>query len=409
MPAFTYQAIDARTGRKRAGRIEGLNPEQAILKLKSQQLFPVRLELEKPPGFARKRPTLIGTWSRPQLRDRIHFIRQLAALVKAGVPLVRSLELIGRQASTSTWRAMTAGLADSIRNGLRFSEALEQWPAAFDHSDVNLVKAGEAAGRLDECLERLIGFHEKTDRLRSRVRAALIYPVVVGMVATGIVAALLVFVVPRFEAVFAGLLRGEPLPGLTRAVIATGRFTHDQAGALGVTLGAAMVAAIAVLRTPAGRRVRDRMVLGLPLLGDLALKASIARFARTLGVLLASGVPILAALRIARETADNTVVAQALARAEERVEGGEPLSAPLVAAHLFPPLVTGLIEVGEESGGLPEMLGHIAEAYDQEVDRAVETITALLEPLLIIFMAVVVGTVVISLFLPIVRIIQLLG
>lgn len=161
---------------------------------------------------------------------------------------MRSLELIGRQASTSTWRTMTAGLADSIRNGLRFSEALEQWPAAFDHNDVNLVKAGEAAGRLDECLERLIGFHEKTDRLRSRVRAALIYPVVVGMVATGIVAALLIFVVPRFEAVFA------VAPGRAAAGSHPGSLAVQPGGsltiALGVTLGAAMVAAIAVLRTP---------------------------------------------------------------------------------------------------------------------------------------------------------------
>lgn len=408
MPTYAYRAIDARTGREQRGRIDGPTPEQAVLKLKTQQLYPFQID---PAGSAAPEaaPARRG-WIRGSRREeRLHFTRQMAALLRAGVPLLRALELIARQDHRPHWRSVVLSLGDSIQSGRSFSDALRREPRIFDLRFVSIVKAGEAAGRLDECLDRLAGLQEKSERLRRRVQAASIYPAVVGTVAAGIVTALMVFVVPRFESVFSGLLRGEPLPLLTRGVIASARFLQIHALAVSLALAVLGAGLFLVLQTPRGRCHWDALLLRVPLLGDLCLKAAIARFSRTLGVLLNSGVPILTALEIAGTTADNERVDAALQATRGRVAAGEPLSRPLIAARLFPPLLTGLIEVGEESGRLPEMLDQVADIYDAEVDRAVDAVTALLEPALIVFMAMVVGTVVIALFLPIVKVIQSLA
>lgn len=408
MPTYTYRAIDGRTGREQRGRVEGPNPDQAILKLKTQQLFPFQIDAE--PATALETGVRRRGWMRGVRREeRLHLTRQLAALLRAGVPLVRALELIARQDHRPDWRAVVLALAESIRAGRSFSESLRREPRIFDLRFVSIVKAGEVAGRLDQCLDRLAGLQEKSERLCRRVQAASVYPAVVGTVAAGIVTALMVFVVPRFESVFAGLLRGEALPLLTRSVIAIARFMQEHFLGLGLAVTGFSVALTSILRTPRGRRFWDDTMLRVPLLGDLCLKASIARFSRTLGVLLTSGVPILSALEIAGTTAGNERVAAILQVARGRVEAGEPLSRPLSGSRQFPPLLIGLLEVGEESGGLPEMLQQVADIYDAEVDRAVDAVTAVLEPVLIVFMAAAVGTVVVALFLPIVKIIQSLG
>jgi type IV pilus assembly protein PilC len=216
-------------------------------------------------------------------------------------------------------------------------------------------------------------------------------------------------VVPKFEAVFASLLKGQPLPGLTAGVLAVGRFLQDHALAVGALPAVAGFGAWCLLRNTAVRRVRDRALLATPGFGGLATKAAVARFSRTLGTLLAAGVPILAALRITRETGDNLRIADVLATVHDRIEAGESFAGPLAAARVFPELVPSMIEVGEETGALPEMLGRIADTYEEEVDTAVAGLTALIEPLTIATMAVVVGTIVIAMFLPIVRIIQTLA
>lgn len=408
MPTFFYRAIEGATGRERSGEIEAPHVDQAILKLRARELHPFEVRLGRPPRSALLAWAVAGR-RRGWRRERLHFTRQLSALLRAGVPLVTALELMGRQRHPAGWRSVLTALVESLRNGRSFSDALRAQAGIFDGRYVSIVKAGEVSGRLDHCLERLAALQEKSDRVRRRVQAATLYPAVVAVVAVGIVAALMVFVIPRFEAVFAGLLQGQPLPGLTRAVIGVARFFQGHGLATGLVGAGSVLAVEGLRRTRRGRRAWDHALLRLPLLGDLCLKAAIARFTRTLGALLMAGVPILDALEIAGTTTGNAHMEEVLRGARGRVESGEPLSAPLVAAGCFPSVMTGLIQVGEESGGLPEMLEHVADAFDAEVDQAVDTVTALLEPALIVGMAGVVGAVVAALFLPIVKVIQTLG
>jgi type IV pilus assembly protein PilC len=409
MPIFLYRAIEDSSGRERSGEVEAPQREQAILKLRARRLHPFEVEPARAGGRWTDRWSG-ARWLRPAWRrERLHFTRQAAALLRAGVPLITALELMARQDHASGWRELLSRLAESLRNGRSFSTALGEEAGVFDQRDVSMIRAGEVAGRLDQCLDRLAALQEKAEKLQRRVQAATLYPAVVTVVAVGIMVALMVFVIPRFEAVFAGLLQGQSLPALTRAVIGVARFFQDHGGAVAVAAGGLAIAANLARRTPRGRLGWDCALLGLPVVGDLCLKAAIARFARTLGALLSAGVPILSALDIAQAATGNQRVAAVLRKARDRVEAGEPLSAPLLAAGLFPPLMTGLIQVGEETGGLPEMLDHVADAYDTEVDRAADTFTALLEPALIVGMAGAVGTVVAALFLPIVKVIQTMG
>jgi type IV pilus assembly protein PilC len=421
MPRFAYTAIEPGSGRECHGAVAGTSREQAAAELKARGLAPTSLALlaeipretasgvPSPPGASR-RPDLGRTLfpSRPALSRRrlTLFTRQLATLVKAGIPLVRALEVLARPERNPAVKAVIAGLAEAIRAGGNFSDGLQQYPGTFDPLYVNMVRAGEAGGVLDTVLDRLARFMEKAERLRARVKAALTYPVIILVVAGGIVAGLLAFVVPKFEQVFSGLLKGRPLPPLTRGVMGAGDFmSHHFLAAAGLALvlwfGLGMFR-----RTRPGTRLMDWLLLKSPLVGDLLLKAAIARFTRTFGALLASGVPMLDALVITRDTSGNVHVAAALKSVHDRVKGGETVARPMEATALFPGLVTSMIEIGEETGALSDMLGRIADAYDEEVDNAVSVLTAFIEPVLIVIMAAVVGVVVIALFLPIVTIIQ---
>lgn len=325
------------------------------------------------------------------------------------MPLVRALEALARQQRQRTFRAMLEALADAIRGGGTFSDGLARAGPPFDPLYVNMVKAGEAAGVLGVVLERLALLMEKRERIKGRVRAAMTYPVVIMMVALAIVAALMVFIVPRFQGIFDGLLKGQPLPPLTLAVLGLSHFLRRHALWAAILPVAAGVLGRLLVKTEKGRRARDLVALRLPLLGPLLLKATIVRFARTLGTLLAGGVPILAALTITRHTAGNSHVAWAIRRVYDRVKEGDTIAAPLRAAGVFPDVMTGMVEVGEETGALPEMLTRVADAYEEEVDAAVAGLTSILEPVMIVAMAIVVGIIVVALFLPIVRIVQLLS
>jgi type IV pilus assembly protein PilC len=271
-----------------------------------------------------------------------------------------------------------------------------------------MIKAGEAGGRLDVVLERLAHHLEKTGRIKARVQSAMTYPVIIMVVAVGIVAGLMAFVVPKFEKIFTGMLKGAPLPALTQGVLGASRLVQEH---WLYALGAAVLAGGCgrwLLRTDAGARAFDRLLLRLPVLGGLFLKTSVARFSRTLGTMLASGVPILQALQLTRDACGNRVIAGDIDRVHRRVREGEGVARPLAATGVFPPVVAGMIEVGEETGTLPAMLARIADLYDEEVDNAVAGLTSLLEPVMIVLMAVIVGIIVIALFLPIIRIIQLM-
>lgn len=337
------------------------------------------------------------------------FLRQLAVLVRAGVPLLRALEALGRQAPANGLRAVIERLAAAVRAGRSLSEQMTQEARVFSLVEIGMVRAGEAGGTLAPVLARVATRRDQAQRLRRRLRSATAYPLLVMLVAAAIVAGLLLFVVPRFQEIFATQLRGQPLPALTQAVISTALFLRTNAVA-GV---AGSVAGMAALRwfagTVRGRRWRDQLALRLPVVGPLCRRLAVAGFARTLGSSLESGVALLPALALARDTAGNVVLSRALSGVMARVKSGDGLAGPLRAIPAFQGMPADMIEVGEESGALPEMLNRVAEIHEDEVDAALTTLLTLIEPALIVTMAVVVGTLVIALFLPIVRIIQLLG
>jgi type IV pilus assembly protein PilC len=334
------------------------------------------------------------------------FTRQLATLVKAGMPILRSLEVLARQEKRLPFKAVIEDIADAIRSGGNFSDGLSANGRVFDRLYVNMVKAGEAGGVLDTVLERLAVFMEKAQKIAGKVKAAMIYPIIIVCVALAIVSVLMVFVVPKFQDIFSGLLKGQPLPALTQGLMDVSNFMkHHYLLAIGGAIGA-WIAFKLFSKTRFGRRVLDWLLIHMPIMGDLFLKAAIARFTRTFGTLLASGVPILQALIITRDTSGNVHVANAINVVHDRVKEGDNVAKPLESTHIFPGMVTSMIEVGEETGALPDMLTRIADTYDEEVDNAVAGLTSIIEPIMIVFMAVMVGTIVIALFLPLVSIIQ---
>lgn len=429
MPTFTYSAIEATSGREREGTIESGSAELATAALKARGLAPMSLVERSQAttaqssawpasgaqssaadagrsGSTRKGKAALAFGRVISAKGLALFTRQLATLVKAGMPLLRCLEVLGRQERSPAFRAVLEEMAEVVRSGGTFSEGLQRRPKIFDRLYVNMVKAGEAGGVLDTALERLARFMEKSERIKGKIKSAMTYPVIVMVLAAAIVAGLMVMVVPKFEQIFAGLLKGQPLPVLTRGVMAVSYFVQHNIIATLVLAFLAYGSFALLGKTDRGERGLDWLRLKLPVLGELFLKAAVARFTRTFGTLLASGVPILQALTITRETAGNRQVAAAVGIVHERVKGGDSVARPLEATAIFPGMVTSMIEVGEETGSLPEMLARIADTYDDEVDNAVAGLTSIIEPLMIVFLALLVGTIVIALFLPIVSIIQ---
>lgn len=334
------------------------------------------------------------------------FTRQLATLVKAGMPILRGLEVLARQERRPAFRVVVEDIAEVIRSGGSFSDGLAAHGRVFDRLYINMVKAGEAGGVLDIVLDRLAVFMEKSGKIAGKVKAAMIYPVIIICVAAAITGVLIAFVVPKFEEIFSGLLKGQPLPALTQVLLTVSGVLQSHfllviSGFLALGIGLMVFA-----RVRWGRRLADWALIRAPLLGDLYLKAAIARFTRTFGTLLASGVPILHALIITRDTSGNLHVANAVDVVHNRVKEGDNIARPLESTAVFPGMVTSMIEVGEETGALPVMLARIADTYDDEVDNAVAGLTAIIEPVMIVIMAVMVGTIVIALFLPLVSIIE---
>ncbi len=337
------------------------------------------------------------------------FTRQLATLVKAGMPIMRSLEVLARQEKRPAFKAVIEDCADTIRSGGNFSDGLAGHPKAFDRLYVNMVKAGEAGGVLQTVLERLAVFTEKAVKIRAKIVSAMVYPAIISCVAGGIMGVLMVWVVPKFQEVFFTMLKGKPLPALTSFVV--GIADALRKNLLMVIAGAAVlfVAFWLFKRSRIGTKINHWLLLHLPVLGDLFLKASVARFTRTFGTLLASGVPILQALIITRDTSGNVHIANALNVVHDRVKEGDSVAKPLEGTHIFPGMVTSMIEVGEETGALPDMLVRIADNYDEEVDNAVGALTSIIEPVMIVLMAVGVGIIVIAMFLPMVELIKSLS
>jgi type IV pilus assembly protein PilC len=424
MPRYTYVALDAR-GQESTGLVEAGSTNEAIGQLRQAGYFPTSVYEEgkgggpdgkatrkaakaaRPAktGFAHKEITL---FQRKTVKPKILmiFTRQLATLVDSGLPLLRGLNVLAKQERDPVLKKTINKLADGVQGGGTFSESLAQHPRIFNNLYVNMVKAGELGGVLELVLSRLAEFQEKAAKIKNKVVAAMVYPVIVVVLAITILSFLLVFIVPKFEAIFHDMLGNKPLPAVTRFVIGTSRFVQ---GHWLVLLGAiiALVAAYRFAnRTTRGRWTIDRIKLRLPLFGDVIRKTAISRFSRTLGTLVTSGVPILQALHITRETAGNTIIADAISRVHDRVKEGESIVQPLEASGAFPPMVISMIDVGEETGQLPDMLLKVADVYDDEVDNSVAAMTAALEPIMIVFLALIVGTIVIALFMPLISIIS---
>src|SRR5947207_5794453 len=423
MARFTYIALDSR-GQESTGLVEASTTNEAIGELRRAGYFPThvyeegavavaqpktKVKKEKAPRAERKIGSKnIVLFQKKTVKPRVLmiFTRQLATLIDAGLPLLRGLNVLAKQEKDSVLKNTINKLADSVQSGSTFSEGLAQHPRIFNDLYVNMVKAGELGGVLEVVLTRLAEFQEKAQKIKNKVVAAMVYPVIVLVLALGIMTFLLVFIVPRFEAIFHDMLGDKPLPGITLFVIGISQFMQNHWAILLGAVVAIIVGYKISARTRGGRAVLDRIKLRAPLFGDLIRKTAISRFSRTLGTLVTSGVPILQALTITRETAGNRVIARAISQVHDRVKEGDSIMQPVEAIGAVPPMVISMIDVGAQAAQLPEMLLKIAEVYDDEVDNSVAAITSLLEPIMIVFLAVVVGTIVIALFMPLISIIS---
>jgi len=430
MPKFNYVAMDSH-GKETKGTLEVGSQNEAIGRVKEMGLFPTKIvEVEKvkpdKKGGAKpaagKAPGKKGKGGSMQINIRIPglggrvkskvlttFTRQLATLVDAGLPLLRGLRVLEKQEKNPTLKNIIAELAASIEGGSTFSEGLAQHPKVFNRLFVNMVKAGELGGVLEVVLARLSEFMEKAQKIKGKVIAAMFYPCAVLVVATIILMVLMVFVVPKFKEVFAGMLEGAQLPAFTRLVLGISDAIKSH---ILVVLAGGIVAWILIAlfgRTKAGRRIYDKIKLKMPVFGPVVTKVAISRFTRTLGTLVSSGVPILQALTIVKETSGNVIIGSAVQSIHDSVKEGETITAPLEASRVFPPMVVSMVDVGEQTGALPEMLLKIADNYDEEVDNAVAAMTSLLEPIMIVFLAVIVGSIVIAMFLPLIALMNSVG
>ncbi len=437
MATFQYIAKDA-AGNETRGQIEAGDRASAIAAVRAQGLLPTALgEVKSAPAAApaaapSKGPKVKKGAPAPAakkkgglnteikiniklpafLRGKVktpvltQFTRQLATLVNAGLPLMRGIEVLKRQMKDPQMSEALTGISESIAAGGTFSEALTAYPKIFDGLYVNMVKAGEAGGVLEVVLARLAEFAEKNERIKNKVKGAMIYPMVVLFAAVGITGFLMVQVVPKFKQVFADMLGGAALPPITEFVMGISEWVQQNYLMALIVIAALVVIKKIIGKTEKGAYFYDSLSLKMPVTGTLVQRSAVSRVTRTLGTLLSSGVPILQSLTIVRDTTGNRVVSKALQNVHDAVKEGEGMTEPLSQCPVFPPMVTSMVEVGEETGALADMLTRIANTYDDEVDNAVAGMTAAIEPALIIVLAVVVGTIVIAMFLPMIKIIS---
>ncbi len=432
MATFQYIAKDAE-GNETRGQVEAADRTAAIAAVRAMGLLPTAMgevRSSSSSSVAQKKtnrkgpPSPSGGKKKTGLNMEINirlpkflqgriktkiltqFTRQLATLVNAGLPLMRSIDVLKRQMKDAQLREALEGISETISAGGTFSESLTAYPKIFDNLYINMVKAGEAGGVLEVVLARLAEFAEKADKIKNKVKGAMIYPIVVLVAAVGITAFLLVTVIPKFKQVFNDMLGGEALPSVTQFVIDMSEYVQHN----GLTVAVIFIGVIVLLKllgkTEKGAYIFDVLKLRMPVTGTLVQRTAVSRLTRTLGTLLSSGVPILQALVIVRETSGNRVIAKAIQSVHDAVKEGEGVTQPLSQCWVFPPMVISMVEVGEETGALAEMLTRIADTYDDEVDNAVAGMTAAIEPALIIVLAVIVGTIVVAMFLPMIKIIS---
>ena len=410
MPTFQYKATD-KAGKEIRGKIDASSEGVVAERLRSMGYFPTDIKklkasgggeiaIEDLPGIKQLYRLISG--GGVKLKTLTTFTRQLATLIGAGLPLLRSLHILQDQVESSNMKKALTTISEEVESGSTFSEALSHQPQVFKKLYVNMVKAGEIGGALEEILDRLAIYYEKSAALRAKVMSAMYYPVAVIVISTGLVSVILIFIVPRFQELYEGA--GAQLPGPTMILVHGSYLVRYKAPWVlgGMILVALLLWQINKLNM--GKWVLDNIKLKLPVFGSLVQKSSVARFARTFSTLLDAGVPILQALVIVKDTSGNEVVARAMVEIHASIREGETIAEPMKKCPIFPPLVVHMIAVGEETGAIDQMLLKVAEAYEREVDSAVDGLTALIEPLLIVFLGILIGFIVIALYLPLFKI-----
>ena len=410
MPQYIYTAMDSK-GKEQKGTIISDSEAAAVSELKQKGLFPTSVKAVVASKKAKKAggsgfnvalgPMVI------KRKELTVLTRQLAILLSAGLPLIRSLRTLEKQAANPAVKIVLGKTADTVEGGATFAEALSQNPKSFDKLYLNMVRAGEASGAMEIILDRLASFMEKAAKIAGKVKSAMIYPIVILSISILAMVGLMIFIVPNFEKIFRDLLGpSEPLPGITMLIIGISNTLVSKwymyvGGVAGV-----VIFFVVLVKIPAGKWAFDWVKYNIPLFGPIIAKTAVSRFSRTLGTLMSSGVPVLNALAIVKETSGNEVVASAIQKVHDAVKEGEGIAPPLGKTKVFEEMVVSMVEVGEETGKLPEMLTKIADTYEDEVDNAVGALTSMIEPLMIVLLAGIVGTIVIALFMPLVKIIE---
>ncbi len=415
MPVFAFEAMDAK-GQKVKKEIEADSRDEALNKIRGLGYFPTKVK-EKAgggkgdgaaaaaPGAAKpKKKGFSISFGRVGLSQLATFTTQLSTLQDAGLPIVRSLRILEGQLKPGTLKTVLGNVADDVEGGSTLSEAMAKHPKAFDKLFVNMIRAGEAGGVLDTILERLSNFMDKSLRLRKKVIGALVYPIVVTVVAVGILAGIMKFVIPSFKKMFEET--GVRLPAPTELLLTISHVVATYWYLLFVVPFALWAILVAVGKTPKGRYILDKSKLSMPLFGVIIRKSTISRFCRTLGTLIASGVPILESLSIVREAVDNAVIARAIDDVHASIREGESIARPLQQSGVFDDMTVNMVDIGEETGELDKMLIKIANNYDDDVDVLVDSLTSIIEPVLIVGMGGAVGFIVVALFMPLIQLIQ---
>jgi len=398
MATFTYDAVNS-AGRTIRGRVEAENEQLVISKLHEQQLHVVNVASAKAGGFSFTAKT-----QKVRLQSLVVFSRQFATMINAGIAIIKCLDILEGQTKDEALKVVISQVRKDVKGGLSLTDAVAKHPNIFSKLYINMIRAAEIGGILDVILDRLAGFLEKELEIKQKVKSAMMYPAIVLVFAFLIVVALFIFVLPRFKDIFASM--NVDMPPTTAALFAMSDFMIHFwyifiAGGV-----AGFVAFRQYGKTPRGRHQIDTLKLKAPIMGDLVLKISVSRFARTFGTLIASGVPMMRSLEIIGETSGNSVLAAAINSARTSIREGQKISMPLSASGLFPAMVTHMIDVGEETGRLSEMLTKVSDFYDQEVDATIKGLTSLIEPMLIVFMGVIVGFIAISVMSPIFKLVS---
>lgn len=394
MPFFVWKGVNKK-GVKRSGKMEAQNEQQVEGMLRRMQIAPTQIKPAPKDIFESVK------FMQPKVkpRDIMIFTRQFSTMIDAGLPLVTCLRILSDQQENTTFRSILREVNSAVQTGATLSESLKKYPKLFDDLFCNLVAAGEAGGILDTILQRLAAYIEKAEKLKSKVKSAMMYPLIVVCVAVLVIMVIMIFVIPVFQAMFADF--GKALPVLTQMVINLSDFIKSNIIYILIAAGLMWFGLKKFIATERGRVIFDRASLVAPIIGPLVRKVAVAKFTRTLSTMMSSGVPIISSLDIVARAAGNKIVEEALLDTKSAISEGRSIADPLTESQVFPSMVVQMISIGEESGALDTMLGKIADFYDEEVDTAVETLTSMIEPLLMVFLGGSVGTLVIAMYLPI--------